>query len=32
MDGDVLTEMLEKDYDKYVLYNAVDTILVLTYS
>lgn len=29
MDGDVLTEMLENDYDKYVLYNAVDTILVL---
>lgn len=29
MDGDVLTEMLENDFDKYVLYNAVDTILVL---
>ena len=29
MNGDVLVEMYNNDYDKYVLYNAVDTILVL---
>jgi DNA polymerase elongation subunit (family B) len=29
MDGDVLKEMYQKDYDTYCLYNAVDTILVL---
>ena len=29
MNGDVLKEMYEKDYDTYCLYNAVDTILVL---
>jgi DNA polymerase elongation subunit (family B) len=29
MNGEVLKEMYQNDYDKYVLYNAVDTILVL---
>lgn len=29
MDGNVLVEMYNNDYMKYVLYNAVDTILVL---
>ena len=29
MNGEVLTEMFENDYDTYCLYNAVDTILVL---
>jgi len=29
MNGDVLKEMYDKDYDTYCLYNAIDTILVL---